>query len=202
LSSRRLSFARRAAAASALVVLAAGCAAPAAAPQPQAQPEATAPSTTALAPATTLAPTTTIARVAVPRLVGMPLAAARSALAGRGLRWIVKYAATRRAPTGTVVMQHRRAGLGVAPGTAVGLVVAKAPPPPPPPPPTSPPVTAPPPSDCSPSYPGVCLHTGIGDYDCEGGSGDGPNYVSGPVRVRPPDPFDLDRDGDGWGCES
>jgi hypothetical protein len=32
-----------------------------------------------------------------------------------------------------------------------------------------------------------------------GGSGNGPEYVDGPVRVRPPDPFDLDREGDGWG---
>lgn len=30
----------------------------------------------------------------------------------------------------------------------------------------------------------------------------GPNYVDGPIRVRPPDPFDLDRDGDGVGCET
>ena len=57
-------------------------------------------------------------------------------------------------------------------------------------------------NNCDPSYPGVCLHDGIGDYDCEGGSGNGPNYVAGPIRVLPPDPFDLDRDGDGTGCES
>jgi hypothetical protein len=37
--------------------------------------------------------------------------------------------------------------------------------------------------------------------DCAGGSGNGPNYVRGPIRVRPPDPFGLDRDGDGVGCE-
>ncbi|MEK7638560.1 MAG: hypothetical protein AAB388_00185 [Patescibacteria group bacterium] len=39
-----------------------------------------------------------------------------------------------------------------------------------------------------------------GDYDCAGGSGNGPNYT-GPVRVNGSDPFDLDRDDDGWGCE-
>jgi hypothetical protein len=55
---------------------------------------------------------------------------------------------------------------------------------------------------CNPAYPDECLRDGIGDYDCEGGSGNGPNYVSGPIRVLPPDPFDLDRDSDGLGCES
>ena len=57
------------------------------------------------------------------------------------------------------------------------------------------------PSNCDPAYSGACLHDGIGDYDCAGGSGNGPNYVTGPIRVRPPDPLDLDRDGDGIGCE-
>jgi hypothetical protein len=33
---------------------------------------------------------------------------------------------------------------------------------------------------------------GIGDCDCAGGSGNGPNPVEGPLRVLPPDPFDLD----------
>ena len=64
-----------------------------------------------------------------------------------------------------------------------------------------PPSTAPS-RDCDPSYPGVCLDPDAVDYDCAGGSGDGPEYVRGPIRVRPPDPFDLDRVGDGVGCES
>lgn len=66
-----------------------------------------------------------------------------------------------------------------------------APPPPPPPPPTG----------CHLSYAGVCLIPGIGDYDCAGGSGNGPNYVSGPVQVVGYDEFELDGDGDGIGCE-
>ncbi len=49
---------------------------------------------------------------------------------------------------------------------------------------------------------GQRLHVGIGDYDCEGGSGNGPNYVAGPIRVLPPDPFGLDGNHDGWGCTS
>jgi hypothetical protein len=65
----------------------------------------------------------------------------------------------------------------------------------------APKTTSAPAGNCDPAYPGSCLHDGIGDYDCSGGSGNGPNYVSGPIRVRAPDPFDLDRDGDGIGCE-
>ncbi len=55
---------------------------------------------------------------------------------------------------------------------------------------------------CDPSYPDACLKDGIGDYDCAGGTGNGPNYVKGPIRVLPPDPFRLDSDHNGWGCES
>ncbi|WP_328392888.1 hypothetical protein [Nocardia sp. NBC_00416] len=39
------------------------------------------------------------------------------------------------------------------------------------------------------------------DVDCEGGSGNGPAYT-GRVRVIGPDEYDLDRDGNGIGCES
>jgi micrococcal nuclease len=55
--------------------------------------------------------------------------------------------------------------------------------------------------NCHPSYVGQCLKVGIGDYDCAGGSGNGPNYVYGIVEVVGYDEFDLDRDGDGYGCE-
>lgn len=57
-------------------------------------------------------------------------------------------------------------------------------------------------SNCHTSYEGVCLAVGQGDYDCASGAGNGPNYVQGPVYVVGPDVFDLDRDGDGVGCES
>jgi hypothetical protein len=55
-------------------------------------------------------------------------------------------------------------------------------------------------SSCHPSYSG-CLKMNAGDYDCASGSGNGPNY-SGAVQVYGSDPFDLDRDNDGWGCEN
>lgn len=54
-------------------------------------------------------------------------------------------------------------------------------------------------SSCHPSYSG-CLNRYAGDYDCAGGSGNGP-YYTGAVRVTGPDVFGLDRDGNGWGCE-
>jgi hypothetical protein len=38
------------------------------------------------------------------------------------------------------------------------------------------------------------------DYDCQGGSGYGPDYT-GEVRVVGDDHFALDRDGDGVACE-
>ena len=40
------------------------------------------------------------------------------------------------------------------------------------------------------------------DVDCAGGSGNGPAYVEGPVRVVGTDIYGLDRDGDGIGCEA
>jgi hypothetical protein len=55
-------------------------------------------------------------------------------------------------------------------------------------------------SQCNPNYSG-CLKSGAGDYDCANGSGNGPNYT-GKVKVLGNDEFDLDRDNDGWGCES
>lgn len=47
----------------------------------------------------------------------------------------------------------------------------------------------------------AALGARYGDYDCLGGPGDGPNYIRGPVRVGAHDPYDLDRDNDGVGCE-
>jgi hypothetical protein len=156
--------------------------------------------------ATTLATTSTalpatIAKVTVPRLVGLRLARAKESLADRGLTAKVTYRSTTRYSAGTVISQSRRAGAGVLPDTTITLVVAKAPPPPPSTAPPAPPPTAPP-QRCHPSYEGECLKVGIGDYDCAGGSGNGPNYAQGTVRVVGPDEFDLDRDGDGLGCEA
>jgi hypothetical protein len=56
-------------------------------------------------------------------------------------------------------------------------------------------------SACDPSYEGACLDPNAVDYDCEGGSGDGPDYT-GTVQVVGDDHYGLDRDGDGIACDS
>ncbi|WBB72937.1 G5 domain-containing protein [Micromonospora sp. WMMD1128] len=53
---------------------------------------------------------------------------------------------------------------------------------------------------CDPNYSGACVPI-ASDVDCAGGSGNGPAYVTGPVRVVGSDIYDLDRDGDGIGCD-
>ena len=52
---------------------------------------------------------------------------------------------------------------------------------------------------CDPNYT-PCVPV-ASDVDCEGGSGNGPAYVRGPVTVIGTDIYGLDRDGDGIGCE-
>jgi len=54
---------------------------------------------------------------------------------------------------------------------------------------------------CDPNYEGECLTPGIGDYDCSGGSGDGPNYVYSSVTVVGEDVYGLDANSNGVGCE-
>ena len=74
---------------------------------------------------------------------------------------------------------------------------------PPPPEPTVPPpqpTEAPKQANCHPSYEGACLDPNCSDYDCAGGTGNGPCFT-GRVRVVGPDVYDLDRDNDGIGCE-
>ncbi|MBD3328640.1 hypothetical protein GF340_05055 [Candidatus Peregrinibacteria bacterium] len=68
---------------------------------------------------------------------------------------------------------------------------------------TVPKIIPPPPpvqsQSCDPNYSG-CVPI-ASDVDCAGGSGNGPAYVQGPVRVIGSDIYGLDRDKDGYGCE-
>ena len=140
--------------------------------------------------------------VQVPTLVGMTRTEAKQTLADRRLRATISYRSTDQYPAGTVISQSHKAGAGVLPDTTVSLVVAKTPPAPPPPSTAPPPPATTPAQNCDPSYPDVCLDPAVEDYDCASGTGNGPEYVEGPIRVLPPDPFDLDREGDGVGCEN
>ncbi|TDD61811.1 hypothetical protein E1263_05965 [Kribbella antibiotica] len=54
-------------------------------------------------------------------------------------------------------------------------------------------------SGCDPNYSG-CVPI-ASDVDCSGGSGNGPEYVAGPVTVTGSDIYRLDADHDGVGCE-
>lgn len=60
--------------------------------------------------------------------------------------------------------------------------------------------SAPEESGCDPNYSGACLNPAESDYDCAGGSGNGPGYT-GTVEVIGEDHYGLDADGDGVGCE-
>jgi resuscitation-promoting factor RpfB len=61
-------------------------------------------------------------------------------------------------------------------------------------------VDEPAPSDgCDPNYSG-CVPI-ASDVDCSGGSGNGPEYVQGPIRVIGSDIYRLDADHDGIACE-
>jgi hypothetical protein len=89
-----------------------------------------------------------------------------------------------------VIDESPDAGNRRMPHSTVVITVATKPPPPPEPQQ---------PSNCTPGY-SPCLAPAY-DYDCAGGGGDGPEYVYGTVRVTGSDPYGLDSDNDGWGCE-
>lgn len=93
---------------------------------------------------------------------------------------------------GTIMAMSPAGRSRLIPGQTISVTIArKAPPTPEPEAPSAP-------ANCTPGY-DPCLPP-ASDYDCIGGTGDGPNYT-GPVRVTGSDPYDLDGDNDGWGCE-
>jgi resuscitation-promoting factor RpfB len=91
-----------------------------------------------------------------------------------------------------VLSESPAGGTSAHPGHAVSLVIAK---------PAPAPSTTPG-GNCTPGY-SPCLPQGPSDYDCYGGSGDGPAYTAPGVvyKVTGYDPYGLDADNDGYGCE-
>jgi beta-lactam-binding protein with PASTA domain len=111
----------------------------------------------------------------VPNVVGLSLTQAERTLRKAGFEARVVKSGTSGTP-GTVTAQKPAAGSEARPGIKVAI--------------TTP--------NCTPGY-SPCLPP-ASDYDCAGGSGDGPKYT-GLVRVTGSDPYGLDADNDGYGCE-
>lgn len=150
---------------------------------PPSQPEAEAPKPLSI-PAEELLPSEP-QRVAVPDVTGLRLSSARRAAQRIGLRLLVVKKPSDEAP-GTILNQHPLPGSSRTPGSIIRVTVVK---PRPEPEPEA--------QDCQGYSP--CIPPGP-DVDCAGGSGDGPRYT-GPVTVTGSDPYGLDADGDGYGCE-
>ena len=122
----------------------------------------------------------------VPNVVGLSVTAARNALRDEGFGVAVRRVVSDSAKD-TVLSQIPTAGIRARPSRSITLTVAKPAPQPPPP------------DNCTSGYT-PCLPP-VSDYDCAGGSGDGPEYVYGTVAVTGSDPYGLDADNDGYGCE-
>jgi hypothetical protein len=115
----------------------------------------------------------------VPAVVGLALPKARDALRSEGFGTEVKLVYSDEVRNHLVISQSPAGRDEARPGRTIHLVVSQGP-------------------DCVDGY-SVCL-SHAHDYDCAGGSGE-PPWVYGTVRVTGYDPYHLDADNDGWGCE-
>ena len=126
----------------------------------------------------------------VPLVVGKPEASAIRNLKNAGFKVKTTTQTRTTGQDGVVLSQSPTEGTRARPNSVVRIVISN--------------VQRNPESDsssnCTPGY-SPCLPP-ASDYDCAGGTGNGPKYADGPIRVTGSDPYDLDRDGDGVGCES
>lgn len=127
----------------------------------------------------------------VPDVVGRIQAKAVSTLERAGFKVKVVTETRTSGDDGVVLSQTPGGSVRAKPKSSVSIVVSNV---------VRPVVQQPPEQNCTPGY-RPCLPP-ASDYDCAGGSGDGPEYASGPIYITGSDPYDLDRDGDGVACES
>lgn len=126
----------------------------------------------------------------VPAVVGRLEADAVDRLRDAGFRVTVTTENRTSGKDGVVLRQTPAGKDRIKPGSSVTVVVSS----------VVRPVAAAPAQNCTAGY-RPCLPP-ASDYDCAGGSGNGPAYADGPVYVTGSDPYDLDADGDGVACES
>lgn len=124
----------------------------------------------------------------VPGVFGQGAAAAQDVLRRAGFKVRVVQKVVSSGADDVVLAQTPAGTTSAAPGSVVELVVSNVVA-----------AVAPPVSNCTPGYK-PCLAP-ASDYDCAGGSGDGPQYAYGPISVTGSDPYDLDSEGDGIACE-
>lgn len=125
----------------------------------------------------------------VPDVVGKVKSAAVDRLHAAGFK-VTVITETRTSGKDGAVLRQKPSGTSRAkPHSTIALVVAS----------VVHTVAPPPAQNCTPGY-SPCLPP-ASDYDCAGGSGNGPAYAYGPIQVTGYDPYDLDADGDGVACE-
>jgi hypothetical protein len=130
----------------------------------------------------------------MPNLIGKKLADAQAAADSHGWSFSKKYQVSSATP-GSIVSQSPAAGTFMRGAANFTIVLAK-----------KAPIVGSGGgsgvgSNCDPNYSGQCLEPNAIDYDCAGGSGNGPLYVYGSVQVVGVDHYGLDADHDGIGCE-
>ena len=123
----------------------------------------------------------------VPGVVGRLKAAAIDRLQEAGFKVRVTTESRTSGKDGVVLRQTPAGSARAKPGSSITIVISSVIR-----------TVAPPPQNCTPGY-DPCLAP-ASDYDCAGGSGDGPQYT-GFVYVTGSDPYDLDSEGDGLACE-
>ena len=123
----------------------------------------------------------------VPSLVGLGSATAQRQLKQAGFRVVLRTRTVSSGSDRSVLEQRPAGGTSVRPGASVTIVVAHV---------HAPALVQ---TNCTPGY-SPCLPP-ASDYDCGGGSGNGPEYVYQTEIVTGSDPYELDSDGDGYGCE-